>query len=162
MTAQDQAAIDNFAVMARRFCSWAEDSIGSDSFSEMQFARSILAELHLGILNVPPQELTDEDHASPEVGNWHEVLKRFSKLPVDGYWDVFDPLKEDEPVFNSLADDLADIYRDLKAELYFFDKNEIANAVWEWRFNFIIHWGAHLVGAQRAIHAYVSEIEDRL
>jgi hypothetical protein len=79
-------------------------------------------------------------------------------MPSDGYWDVFAPLNEEdtESVFNSLADDLADIYRDLKRGLLLYNQGHIVEAIWEWRFNFDIHWGTHLVGAQRAIHSYFS------
>lgn len=74
------------------------------------------------------------------------MLDRFSNLPVNGYWDVFDPLleAEKEPVWNSLADDLADIYQDIKEDLVLFDAGQVEEAVWQWRFHFLIHWGKHL------------------
>lgn len=159
MTTEELKAVESFAKVSRKYCSWAETPLSDDPISQLQFTRQILLELHLGVLKLPEVDLTEEKSSAPEVKNWKDVLQRFSNLPVDGYWDVFDPLKEDDPVFNSLADDLADIYRDLIEGLYFYDRSDLIEAVWEWKFQFNIHWGAHLVGAQRAIHSYLSEIE---
>lgn len=74
-------------------------------------------------------------------------------LPFDLYWDVFDPLAmpPDEPVAYSLIDDVADIRADLRRGLDLFDRGYPAAACWSWRFHFRIHWGEHLVGAQRAL-----------
>jgi len=44
---------------------------------------------------------------------------------------------------------LSDIYLDIKRGLILFDGHHPIDAAWEWRFNFQIHWGQHLVGAQR-------------
>ena len=85
------------------------------------------------------------------------MFRKFSALPLTTYWDVFNPLTATEPVMNSLADDLADIYRDVKAALSLYEARHFTDAAWDWRFNFQIHWGQHLVGAQRALHEYFSE-----
>jgi hypothetical protein len=104
------------------------------------------------------------DHESEAISHerWKEILERFSGLPLSGYWDVFDPLKEEEkePVFTTLADDLADIYRDVKENFSLYEAGYIHEAVWQWRFNFLIHWGQHLTGAQRAMHSYFVNKED--
>lgn len=86
---------------------------------------------------------------------WLSIYQKFALLPVTGYWDVFDLLEETEPVFNSLADDVADIYHDLKNGLSVYEAQYIVEAVWYWRFHFQVHWGQHLVRAQRAIHKYL-------
>ena len=70
---------------------------------------------------------------------------------------MFNPLQEEASVTNSLADDLADIYRDLKAGLSLYEAEHPIDAAWEWRFRFQIHWGQHLVGAMRPIHEYLAE-----
>ncbi|MBD2451990.1 DUF5063 domain-containing protein [Nostoc sp. FACHB-152] len=59
-----------------------------------------------------------------------------------------------EPTGNFL--NLTDIYLDLKKGLILYEHSYFIEALWEWRFHFEIHWGAHLVGAQRAIHNYFS------
>jgi hypothetical protein len=116
--------------------------------------------LHLALLRLPETNFEDSDRKHClTYDDWKRVLERFSHLPVEGYWDVFDPLKETESLWNSLADDLADIYRDIKECLLLFDAGQVDEAVWQWRFNFLIHWGHHLTGAQRAIHRYFDNSE---
>ena len=150
-------AIDHFIGLARRYCLWVV-SVQGGSVEEMRKARLFLSELHLAAINLPHIGV-GEDVESDEVSHdvWDALYRRLSDLPVNGYWDVFDPLKEDEkePVHHSLADDLADIYRDLKGGLDLFDSGHVIEAVWEWRFSFRTHWGQHLTGARRALHSYL-------
>lgn len=79
----------------------------------------------------------------------------------DFYWTVFEPLeqKPPSPVIGSLADHMADIWRDLKSGLLLIDSggpNSRNNAVWEWRCTFESHWGRHAVEAITVLHAYAS------
>lgn len=109
-----ELAVEQFAEIARRYCAWSEGKLNEPK-QEMQYARQILAELHLAALKLP--ELgCGGDREAVEISHdeWLNIYQKFALLPVTGYWDVIDPLEETEPVFNSLADDLADIYRDLK------------------------------------------------
>jgi hypothetical protein len=150
-------AVNDFAEVARRYCAWAEGALtGSDE--EMRQARILLAELHLAAVRLPDLGIgKDLDATQISQDEWSRVFERFDKLPVTTYTDVFNPLKEKEPVTSSLSDDLADIYRDVKGGLDLFDSKHPIDAAWEWRFNFQIHWGQHLVGAQRAIHEYLAD-----
>ena len=150
-----EPAVESFAEIAQRYCSWAESPSGEPR-DEMQTARKLLLELHRAAIVLPdlgPGEDTEDAVSADECNS---VRVRFQKLPVYGYWDVFNPLEEEAPVFNTLPDDMSDIYLDLKEGLLLYARRQIVEAVWEWRFNFEIHWGAHLTGAQRAIHAYFS------
>ena len=88
---------------------------------------------------------------------WARVYEKFCSLRVTKYFDVFNPLTEEDPVVNNLADDLADIYRDLKAGLSLYERAKPIDAAWEWRVGFLSHWGQHLVGAQRAIHEFLAD-----
>ena len=56
-------------------------------------------------------------------------------------------------VTGSLADDIADVYRDLRTGLRKWQRGESGGALWEWRFNFEAHWGQHADDALRAIHS---------
>jgi hypothetical protein len=78
------------------------------------------------------------------------------------YWEVYDPIRPepDDPTAGNLADDLADIYRDLRDSLVgwrHWEAEQRQNALWPWRFNFQGHWGAHAVDAARAIHWLLHE-----
>lgn len=149
--------VERFAEIARRYCAWAEGELGEPQ-QEMRNAGRLLVELHAGALHLPDLGCGEEIDAS-EVSSDEcaKVAHKFVKLPIAGYWDVFDPLVESAPVFNSLQDDLGDIYRDVRNGLNLYDGQHFIEASWEWRFNFQIHWGYHLVGAQRAIHQYLAD-----
>ena len=156
VTTDAEPAVANFADVARRYCAWAE-TLAQDPRRDLIMARLLLSELHWAALRLPEVEPDDEETRDVVgQGEWKTVCRRFEGLPVAGYWDVFDPLKEEEkePIFNRLPDDLADIYRDVKEGLHLYDAGRVNSAVWEWRFNFQIHWGQHLTGAQRAIHSH--------
>ncbi|QQS40640.1 MAG: DUF5063 domain-containing protein [Acidobacteriota bacterium] len=149
-------SVENFAKIARRYCEWAEAERG-DPDDEMVVAREILAELHLAIIRLPNlgfDDDDDQDEVTWSADEWRKIRDSFRDLPVQGHWDVFDPLVEEAPVFNTLGDDLADIYADLKDGLAHHDAGRIGSAVWEWRFSFSTHWGRHLTSAQRAIYAH--------
>lgn len=150
-------AIEQFAEAARRYCSWADGPLG-DPLKEMHQARLLLTELHFAAVRLPDLGI-GEDVETPDISQdeWSRVCQKFARLPVSSYMDVFNPLKDKEPVTNTLFDDLSDIYRDVKRGLLLFESQHPIDAAWEWRFNFQIHWGQHLVGAQRAIHEYLRE-----
>ncbi|ALF53227.1 hypothetical protein ACX27_10840 [Nostoc piscinale CENA21] len=73
-------------------------------------------------------------------------------MGAEVYWYYTDY----QPDLNSLINDFNDIYQDIKRGLIIYDQAYFIKALWEWRFHFKIHWGTHLVGAQRAIHNYFS------
>ena|SRR4028119_194769 len=150
-----EPAVEAFAEIAQRYCSWAESPSG-EFCDEMQMARKFLVELHQAVIDLPDLGPGGDTEDAISADEWKSVCSRFQKQPVYGYWDVFNPLKEEAPVFNTHSHDLSDIYRDLKEGLLLYARGQVVEAVWEWRFNFEIHWGAHLTGAQRAIHAYLS------
>jgi hypothetical protein len=150
-------AIGRFAEVAHRYCAWAEGELG-DPNEEMRRVQLLLAELHLAAVELPDLGIGKNlDAVSMSHDEWSRFYEKFDRLPITNYSDVFKPLKEEEPVTNSLADDLADIYRDLKAGLSLFEANHPIDAAWNWRFGFQTHWGQHLVGAQRPIHEYLAE-----
>jgi hypothetical protein len=82
-----------------------------------------------------------------------------ARLPLDLYRDVADvtALNSGELVTRSLADDLADIHGDLAAGLRSYDAGQLDAAVWEWRFGFAHHWGAHAVNATRVLHTWLQD-----
>lgn len=73
----------------------------------------------------------------------------------DLYHQVFDPTEDNEAIFGSLADDIADIYRDLKDGLVFREAHQSLpdeDAIWTWRLLFYSHWGRHAMEALLTIH----------
>ncbi len=149
--------MSRFVESARSYCKWIEGNVGS-SVGELQQARLLLTQLHLAALALPNVgvgvEIVTSHRVSPD--EWRALLEKLFDLPVSGYWVVFDPLHPEkvDPVYNSLADDLADIYSNIKDNLNLFDDGHVSEAVWEWRFSFLTHWGRHLTSAQRALHSH--------
>jgi hypothetical protein len=77
-------------------------------------------------------------------------------LPTDYYRSV-DPFpieSEDEPSVGSLADDLADIWRDVTEGLLALEiGSPEADVIFHWRYLLDVHWGRHAVDALAALHA---------
>jgi hypothetical protein len=95
--------------------------------------------------------------------DWKQIFEHVSRaLPQRYYWMYFDPMAKtesvQEAVMGDLADDLADIYRDLKSGLNVWENqkgNQIIEIVWNWKFLFQAHWGQHAIDAMRALHQIV-------
>lgn len=148
----------HFAEIVHRYCGWAE-SLPLDSNGDILKAQKLLAELHLAVLNLPDHVFGDDAEVEDvSTEKWEIVRDRFSNLPIEGYWVVFDPTQDEdnEPVYGLLSDDLADIYQNIKYGLLLFEAGHIEEAIWEWKFNFNIHWGRHLVNAQSVIYSWLN------
>ena len=150
-----QKKVKKFAEIVRRYCVWAEGS-PDEINADMKMAEKILAELNYFVLDLPDDEFEDVQLEDISTEQWKTVRERFESLPVDGYWTIFDPSKieDKDAVFNELSDDLADIYRDIKYGLLLFDAGHFSEAVWQWKFHFKIHWGRHLLSAQKVIYSW--------
>jgi hypothetical protein len=72
----------------------------------------------------------------------------------DLYWQVFNPTTDKEADCGTLADDIADIYRDLKEGLVLNEKRlaRPEDVIWEWRLLYYSHWGKHAIDAMLTIH----------
>ena len=150
---------ENFATLAKEYCGWAESKPKPET-EEVKIAIKILANLYSTALALPkndPGNDVDGNRISDE--EWNIIFKRFGALPFNYYSEFFSPAKvaEEEPVVGDLADDLADIYRDIKQGLELYEEGHVNEALWEWNQNFNIHWGRHATSALHALHAYASE-----
>jgi Domain of unknown function (DUF5063) len=124
--------IEQFADIVRRFCRRAE-SEPRDPISEAQTARRLLAELYLQAIDLPE---APSDADAPEIAQeqYQSVFRRFGALPFNYYSECFNPLAipAEQPVTADLADDLADIWRDLKQGLALYESGSVEAAAWEW------------------------------
>ncbi len=73
----------------------------------------------------------------------------------DSYWLEYDNGNSVHPqhMSGSLADDLADIYFDLKPGLEMLSRVKPDKVLRYWRRSFELHWGQHLVDAERHLYA---------
>jgi Domain of unknown function (DUF5063) len=148
-----------FENVARQYCSWAETQPGTPD-DELLLAMRHVAELYTAALRIPE---TDPEPDAPErfvdKSSHAAVYRRFQVLPLQEYGEVFHAtaLPPEAPTVGDLADDLLDIYADLKSGLLHYDAGNVQQAVFQWRFSWGIHWGRHATSALRAMHCFVAE-----
>lgn len=126
----------------------------------------ILPRLHANVVAVPDPGGSD---IVPEHADLDARFDLFSRLHErlgerDVYWLEFDQPDDahvdGEHRTGSLADDLTDIYFELKRGLRLLDAAgpDVVAHLWEVGFN--RHWGQHLVDAER--HLYALKVNDQL
>jgi hypothetical protein len=154
-------SVDQFATEAALFEQWARYGTAQGAVAARE-AMVRLMRLYLAAMELPLAMSADssDDTTAIRVGNeeWQEVLTTCARLPFDHYGEVPDPLvvPPGESVIGSLSDDVADIYRDVVTGLRAFRAGHRDHAIWEWQFNFGIHWGGHATGAIRALHCWLA------
>lgn len=156
---QSKQQLDEFAREARVFCSWAT----GDDRTEMSAANAVrrVSSLYVAALDLPSPFLPDQSvevtNVEPPAGSLVAVGSRASKLALQVYWEIFDPSTDppEPPVLGSIVDDLGDIYLDVARGLMLYDSGDRNEALWEWAFNFRIHWGRHASSALRALHEHI-------
>ncbi|SRR5260221_10095763 len=156
-----QETVRRFAEEAEIFCTLLESS---QDYTPNQFVAQIaqsIAGLYRAALMLPDVEVSDED----TVDSISELIRAEIYRKIDLmlgrfniYQEMFDPFDLSDsasPVMPSIADDLTDIYLDVKKGVDTFNSGldeDVNRAIWQWKFTFRIHWGYHLVGALRAVH----------
>ncbi len=159
----EQRKIDKFVEVARDYCNWAEES-NLKQYEDVKRAVSLLVRIYAAVLELPNEDCDDEldlDEERISEEEWKRVIERFRKLPFNYYLTPFSPAElEKEVVTGDLADDLADIYRDLKSGILLYEKGKTNEALWEWTFSFNAHWGRHAVSALHALHCYIVDYDE--
>ncbi|RIH82849.1 hypothetical protein Mterra_02512 [Calidithermus terrae] len=164
-------ALSAFAELASEFCRFVEEeTLPARGFA--QRLHHLLSGLYLGALELPHTDVlfkpgaadAEVPYTEAEDRTGQELYQQTGRVAarltehlgeIDHYLEVFDPYETSnaETVGGSLVDDISDIYRDLLAGLRQWERGESGAALWEWRFNFEVHWGEHAISAIRAIHA---------
>jgi hypothetical protein len=167
MESIDQPAVEEFAALADEYCEFIEKRSDLEPEAFIRRAAEILPRLYAAASRLPVVDF-DEDNPESDAVSSHECMEimesidaKLGKAAV--YWEVFDPYEKEEPVANTLGDDLSDIYRDLKNNLVLYTQGTrlaVLSAVWDWRMSFGIHWGRHLTSAMRAIHRILSSTRE--
>jgi hypothetical protein len=160
--------VKNFANTAIKYCELIEKHSELDREKFLVEVNEILGLMYQQAISLPSVDIENinEDEEGEVVGNeeWKRLFLSLQNKLEDWvyYFDVFNPnnLEETEPVCSDLADDLADIYRDIKSGLRYWLKSTPDNqilAVWQWRFSFWSHSGQHITGAIRSIFWRLSD-----
>ncbi len=167
ISSSETEIVEAFASLVRQFCSIIDETAELDRDEILRKIYPLLPKLMAQAIALPKIAESEEaedaqsDDDLPEKSRWtHEERRQVFKLLQDKlagwdqYWVIFDPNNDMDAILGSLADDLVDIYFDLKEGLALHEsgQSESAQVIWEWRFSFDIHWGEHALGALRTIH----------
>jgi len=160
----------SFGGIARSFCAVVDSESSLDKGELLTRIYAILPKLIDGAIGLPDVELSDLDDQVERYGRaaypvnirrkeQEEWGRLYNSLKAKlGDWDlyhqVFDPTEDSEAIFGTLADDIADIYRDLKEGLDLSESPQPRpeDLIWGWRFSFYSHWGKHAMDALLTIH----------
>jgi len=148
---------------AERFCTLIETA---ESFERDEFVAAVavsLAELLAAASTLPDLTPTNTDvdarSSSGEVRALFGAVQR-----VLGSWGDYQTTlaphgdEAERAVLRPVADDLVDIWRDLKEGLLGLAEGAPeGDVIWEWRFGFYSHWGRHATEALRALHVRLAD-----
>jgi hypothetical protein len=150
-------AAEKFHRLAVRYCRLVDSHRTRPIRSLLLALQRLIPDLYACGLRLPmstagqepePRRMTHEE--------WWRLFRSLgSRLGHrDHYREVFDAYdrKDREVLTGSLADDLADIHRDLTNGLRSWRSGDRRRAVWEWRFGVDYHWGEHATSAMRALY----------
>jgi uncharacterized protein DUF5063 len=153
---------EDFANAAARFCSVIEQAGGLARARWLAEVERALSDVYASAVGLPAVGLFhDGPGGSMSSDEWSELYAALkSKIgSEDQYWHVLDPGNQASLVLSSLADDLADIYRSLRAGLEAMRSGAAPEDVmFEWRASFDIHWAALAVGAMGALRAALKNL----
>ena len=155
-------AFRDFSLVAAEFCNIVDSTSDLDRVELLSRLYVILPRLIYQGTVLPALSVSDND-TGKEIGQtrmkeaeWGRLYERLKKKLEDWnlYWQVFDPTKDSEAIRGSLADDIADIYRDVKEGLYLHDLDSALqqDAIFRWRVLYYSHWGQHAINALYIVH----------
>lgn len=158
MSAPSDLLIGRFVNAAHNYIKWVDD-LESPQPIDMLRLHGLLGELQAAVVPIgycePPDDSPEVMPLSEHSEKYVALITKFKALPIEHYWNIFDPLQDSDPVEGSIHDDLADIYLDICKGLRHFSAGRIPDAVWAWRWGYFNHWGRHLVDAQSALREYL-------
>jgi hypothetical protein len=147
-------AVESMVEAARNFCAHVEAFDDKQVDAWLHTMASMLPRLHeaareLGAM----QSVAVHERSLEDEGRFELFTRLYEALGErDGYNYEFDA-REGQRLSGSLADDITDIYFDLKRGLELFEQYpaEPAIAASDWQQSFEFHWRHHLVDAERQL-----------
>ncbi len=154
-------------VIARSYCHLIEHC---DQDNEVWLARiaAILPQLHAAFFRASAGAKMDWDDGAEEESDLEDRFALYVQLKAllgenDPYWLEYDGGSDLQSMTGSLADDLTDIYCELKQGLDNLKQSSQPSprrVLRGWRRGYRMHWGQHLLDAER--HLYSLEVAGRL
>lgn len=154
-----------FVAVANEYCNFAENAVSFPKRDFLQKSARILPLLYYKASLLPVMDSAFEEGNEKYVTeNQYEFIRLaiISKLGShNDYQEVYDPVyrESDEPSYGSLAEDIADIYQDLKDFIMVYRVGTVEimqEALFEIRTRFEQYWGQRLVNALRVIHSLIT------
>ena len=154
----------DFVAIANECCKYIEHSSELDGIEMLKIFQRLFPLLYLKASVLPvftpvfeegnEKFVTEEDWTSIH----NTLISKFGS--ANDFPELFDAryTETEGPVVGSLAENITDIYQDLKDFLILYQTGteEIMNdAIWECTLNFESFWGQKLVNSLRAIHRFV-------
>lgn len=152
MTESDEALrapIVRFVAQAEAYCAFVEQAAALGLGERLRLARVRLLDLYRAGLDLPDVDPGD-DEFEPFDAERPKDWPGFGAFEL--YWEASDPYQMHDPGCGELSDGVIDVYCDVAEGLHHWRAGHWREAAWTWRFHFDIHWGAHAVGALRALH----------
>jgi len=148
------------AQVAADYCQLIESVDASDS-DWLERLAALLPRLHAAVTALGAVNGGSEHSMTPDLDARFELFAMLRELlgSKDSYWMEFDVARDGQSMSGSLADDLTDIYCELKHGLRLLDEAP-SQAFDDWRSGYNLHWGRHLVDAER--HLYELQSRDQL
>lgn len=162
------AAFEEFSKIAGEFCAAIDAAPSADRAEFLTQVYETLPLLIQRAISLPALSYEHDDDETSKSANarmsgteWEKLYNNLKEKLGDWnlYWQVFDPTNDSEAIRGSLADDLADIYRDVGNGLGI-DKTDVAlqrEAIFSWRILYYSHWGHHAINALYAIHFFLND-----
>jgi hypothetical protein len=154
--------IDVMLDTAREYCDLI-DAAGTANDDWLHRLLELLPRLHAAMASLGP---VSPEHSEPmrvDLDARFELFTRLRQLlgKRDAYWMQFDMAQDGQQMSGSLADDLTDIYCELKYGLQRLERrHDPDSTLRDWRHGYRVHWGQHLVDAER--HLYELSARDEL
>ena len=152
--------------VAHEFCVFTEGVEKTEVKDVLSFYQKVLPLMYIKGSLLP--DLTDVDNSFAEryvsEEHWEQVFMSIkTKFGDDEYYWIVDQNRE--MIKASLAENIADIYQDMKDFVVLFQKNQLAakeNAVYDVKKFLAFHWGPRLTNSLNHIHNlnYALEIKE--
>jgi len=158
---------DRFATIAQEYCTAIDSASATERTDFLIKIYRILPRLIGEAVELPAVSLSDDDEDLPRTdrlthAQWDQLYNLLKEKlgDWDHYMQVFDPTADKAADLGSLADDLADVYRDLRDGLGLSQNSTVPAKVliWDWRLDYYSHWAHHAMNALQTIHFRLQDI----
>lgn len=141
--------VTDIKVLAQKYCDLI-DSSTADDYSWLREVASLLPRLHAAIQSLQTPRHNGTAVLCRDLDARFELYMHLVELLGDRnpYWLEFDGFDGTHVMTGSLADDLTDIYYELKSGLLKADLDREGSSHC-WQHGFDTHWGRHLADATR-------------